>query len=81
MLLMDEFLLGFVNNRDVFLVYVFLVNDWLNMFMDNWSMDLMDQVSVNFVYDILMMFMDYLSVGVSHDRLFNNSLNNRCFLM
>jgi len=42
MLLMDDFLLSFMDNWNVLFVNVFLVNHGLDVLMDNWSVMLVN---------------------------------------
>jgi len=62
MFLMNDFLLCLMDNGNVLLMNVFLVNDWLDVFVDNRFVMFMDNILVEFVDNILMMFMDYFSV-------------------
>jgi len=59
---MDDFLLGFVNDGDMFLVNVFLVNNRLDVLVNHGSMMLMDYFLVYLIDYILMMLMDDLSM-------------------
>jgi len=60
--LMDNFFLSFMNNRNMLLKDVFLVDNRLDVFGDDWPVMLMDHVLVEFIHNILMMLMNYLSV-------------------
>jgi len=79
-LLVNDFFLSFMNDGDVFLMNVFLIDNRLDVFNDNWFVDLVDVIRVNFLDNVLVMLMDYLSVGVLDNGLFHDSLDNGCFL-
>jgi len=51
-----------MDNWDVFLMDVFLVDNRLDVFVDDWSVMLVNHILVEFVNNVLMMFMDYFSV-------------------
>jgi len=78
---MDDFFLQLVNYRYMPLMYVFLVYDRLNMFMDDWSVMFMNYILVHLFDHILMMLMDYFSVCFFDDWLLYNGFDYGCLLM
>jgi len=69
-LLMDNFLLRFMNNWNMFLMHVLFLNHGLNMLMDDVLVVLVDYVSMSLLNNVLMMFMDDALVNFSDHRSF-----------
>lgn len=78
MLFVDNFSVSLVDYGHVLLVDVFLINNWLDMFVNHGSVMFVDNFSVLLVNNLLMMFVDNFSVGFLDDGLFNDGLDNRC---
>jgi len=78
---MDDLSLAFVDDRDMSFMDVFLVDDWLDVLIDHWSVMLMHHLVVDFSDDVLMMLMYDFSVCLFDYWLLNDGLNYRCLLM
>lgn len=89
MLLMNHRLVNFVDDLPVLLVdyrlvnltNFFLVNDWLDGFMDDILMMLMHDVLMMFMHHLLMLFMYHILMVLLDDRCVHMCLHAGCLLM
>jgi hypothetical protein len=65
----------------MFLVNMFLIDNRLDVFNDDWSVFFMDYIPMSFLDHILVMLMNYISVRVLKNWSLHNLFDNGCLLM